>query len=299
MSALDALLTPANDPVLAPEAPALAWPARLPDHLSASQLTMFERCSEQFRRAYIHGERQKPGGALVWGSADHFAHETNFRQKIASHEDIPTKDVQDAFAEGFDQAVKKANDDVDWGADNPGDLKDRGALLVRVYHETVSPSIQPVTVEARFKANIPGVPVPLVGYIDLETETTLIERKTTGKATKTVKPQWRLQGLLYQAVRELPVDWHISVGTKLPAILTPDTDPQLRLSFEPTATATAERSVRNTARAIVAFYNTFGPDDPWPGALTDAWACKFCGFLPTCVWHGHDPEPVDYGDVPF
>src|SRR5262245_12765341 len=110
MSTLDDLLFGPTDPVVAqpvlpPDTPA-GWPDGLRTHLSASSLTMLGRCPEQFRRVYLKGERQRPGAALVWGSADHYAHEQNFAQKIVSHVDIPEGDVALAFAEGFDQKVE-------------------------------------------------------------------------------------------------------------------------------------------------------------------------------------------------
>ena len=68
MSALDELLGP-------PPAQPAGWPTELRQHLSASSLRMLATCPEQFRRVYLKGERQRPGATLVWGSADHYAHE--------------------------------------------------------------------------------------------------------------------------------------------------------------------------------------------------------------------------------
>jgi hypothetical protein len=288
MSLLDDLLpAPAIARV---EAPSAVWPAGLPDHLSASSIAMYQRCREQWRRRYVLGERERPGAALVWGSADHFAHEQNFTQKIASGEDLPADDVKVAFAEGFDQAVARngGESEVVWDDDKPGALKDAGTLLVAVYHETVSPLVQPTAVEEKFTVELPGVPVPVVGRMDVLTAAAAIERKTARQKPQNgePKPDWRIQGLLYQYVRQQQVDWHVSVKTKTPAVYTPKNAPGLALPVAgPMVAATAEL-VRTTARDMLAIFQEFGPDEPWPGAVTHPWACGFCGFRPSCRWWG-------------
>jgi hypothetical protein len=284
------------------EAPALAWPSGLPDHLSASQLNMFSRCPEQYRRRYVLGEKERPAAALVWGSADHYAHEQNFAQKILSGEDIPGDDVKLAFAEGFDRAVDRSGGEgeVDWGQDKPGEMKDRGAALVGVYHKQVSPRIQPTAVETKFKVDLPGVPVPVIGYVDVSTAATAIERKTAGRAEKKPKPDWRIQGLLYQAVGGKPVEWHVSVKTKTPAVWTPLEAPDLQLALNSVTVGATKGLVRTIAQGLLAYWTTYGPDEPWPGAVTHPWACDFCGFRPTCAWWAGENEPTDplsFGDT--
>lgn len=265
------------------QAPALAWPEPLPDHLSASQLSMLMRCPEQYRRRYVAGLMERPAAALVWGKADHQAHETNFRQKIDSHTDLPVDDIKVAFAEAFDQA---SDDDIDWGADKPGELKDKGVELVALYHQQVSPKVQPTAVEERFELRIPGVPVPVVGFIDVIEDARGIERKTAKQKASTVKPRWLLQGLLYQLVERKPIEWHVCTKTKLPAVYTPETEPGLVLPES--ALETTQRYVANAAAHAVALLERFGPDQPWPGAIADDWACSYCGWGPNgsraCAW---------------
>jgi hypothetical protein len=53
-----------------------AWPERI-EHLSASSIGMFRRCPEQFRHRYILGEKERPGEALLIGSAFHTGLEFN------------------------------------------------------------------------------------------------------------------------------------------------------------------------------------------------------------------------------
>lgn len=249
---------------------------------------MLATCPEQFRRVYVLGERQRPGAALVWGSADHYAHEQNFTQKITSGEDISKDDVQLAFAEGFDQEieVKGGESEIEWGSDKPADLKDRGVVLVGAYHQQVSPSVQPVAVERKFSVNIPGVPVPIVGRIDVQTKDRVIEGKTA--ATKKTKPEphWLLQGEMYQMETGLPVEWHVKAKTKTPGVFTAAEEQGLWLPLSPRRIDATLTRVRGLIGILLHNIVTYGPHEPWPtGAPDYGWACgPYCGFFNTCAW---------------
>ncbi len=265
--------------------------ATLPrDHLSASSLSMFSRCPEQWRRVYMLGERQRPGAALIWGAADHSAHELNFRQKIDSHEDLKVDDVRTAFADAFDRKVERegGTSEIEWGNDQPGDMKDKGVALVTVYHNHVSPRVQPVAVESDIAIELPGVPVPIIGRIDVTTAVDVVERKTAArKDTLATKPQWRLQGSIYAIATGLPVSWHVAAKTKLPAVYTPFDTEGLRLEPTVTLMTSTELRIQRTVWQMLEMIAKFGPDETWPSGAPDyGWACGYCGFRPTCAHWG-------------
>lgn len=262
----------------------IPWPLPF-EHVSASMLGQYLRCPEQFRQYRFLGRRMPPKGFLIWGTADHRALEVNWRQKIASHEDIPTSDVQEAFAEALDAEIREAGE-VEWGADKPGDVKDAGVALVAAYHEKASPRVQPVQVEQKFSLEIPGVPVPIIGYIDLETEGPIVERKTSARKTSTVPGNYRLQASIYQLARRRSVDFHYSVKTKTPQIVLPDEAPGLTVPVSDAALLRAEDRVRRVVRSLVATFNEFGPDEPWPDAIFHD-PCSWCGFRPVCPHWGN------------
>ncbi len=269
----------------------LAWPAELPDHLSASQLSMLERCPEQFRRRYLLGEKDPPSAALVWGTVDGKAHAVaNFTQKIHSHEDCHVSYVQEAFASLFDSEVDERGgaSEIDWRDDKPGEIKDRGAALVGLYHRDVSPRIQPTAIEERFELAIPGIPVPFIGYIDVSTEPLSIERKTSSAQSKTIPPQYVVQTLCYALARQRPVEVHISTRTIKPAVYTPVENPGLLLEHDAGLGAQATRIIGSRARYLLSLYERLGPFEPWPDAIgTQAWhmpVCDLCGFRQSCVW---------------
>lgn len=268
---------------------AIAAPKLPKDHLSASSLSMYSRCPEQWRKVYVLGERQRPGAALVWGGADHYAHEQNFRQKIDSHEDIPVAEVEIAFAEGFDRKVEQegGETEIEWGGDKPGDVKDKGVALVAAYHKFASPGIQPVHVERPISLDLPGVPVPIIGRPDVETADSVVERKTSAARKRSPEPQWRLQGAVYGIATGMPVDWHVCTKTKVPGVYTPSDDAGLRLTVSPLLAEATIRRVRLTVASIVTNLATLGPDTPWGSGAPDyGWACDYCGFRPSCAHWG-------------
>lgn len=273
------------DTILGEDASQVVWPEILPDHLSPSSLKTYMRCREQWRRRYVLGEKERPGAALVWGGAHNFALvETNFAQKITTGEDLSVEDVQLAFAEGFDQRVERdgGESEVQWGDDKPGDLKDKGVALATHYHATVSPTVTPIAVERSFSLMVPGVPVPIIGRIDVDEEHRTIDLKTGAK--REMKPDNVFQGRVYQLERPVPIEFHLATKTKLPAIYTPAEWPEFGLDVSDIVQKRTARMLVTLADDIASTFATYGADQPWPGAFTYGWACGYCGFKPTCPW---------------
>lgn len=263
-------------------------PWRLPvEHLSATSLTMAQRCPEQWRRRYVLGEKERPGAALVLGSADHRTHEFNYTQKVVSGVDLPTDTMVDFFTDvAWLTAMEEKGgaEEISWNeGEGPDVLRVKGAEMIRVYHETVSPRIQPIAVEVEFRVDV-GLPVPILGFVDVEREEALTERKTSKNSMSQPKPEWRLQGRLYQLARPKPVEWHVVTKGKVPKAITPLEAPDLLLEAGNKGPERAAHLARVTGRLLNDMYSTFGPDEPWPGAITHPWACGFCGWRNRCHW---------------
>ena len=291
------------------------WPPEI-GHISASGLKMLAACPEQYRRRYLKGEKGRPGAALVWGRADHAAIEANYAPKVASGVDLPTTDVIDVFAAELDQAVEESGgvDEIDWGKDAKGktgarkaagETKDRGVLLVTAYREQVCPVFQPEAVEEQFSVTVPAIPVPIIGYLDLvgrdapaaftvedapQSALKIVDRKTSSRTAKTPNADWRVQAGIYMLHRWLPHEWHLSVKTKEPKIVTPTTEPGLVLKPSPLLKRQIEMQMSHLARQLAFYYVTYGPDETWPGAILHDWRCSFCfwkddGNPPCEFWH--------------
>ena len=273
------------------------WPSQL-DHISASSVKMAARCPEQWRQRYVLGKKIPPAAVLLQGRADHAAIERSMRQKIDSHVDLPLEEVREFFVHQFETEVElsggiaeiEVRDAFGIAAKRQrvGEMKRQGQLNVVAYHNIVSPLVQPTTVEERFTMQVPGLPVTVIGYIDLvgqhRGEEVLIDRKGSGKSRTTPEPEWTIQAEVYQLAKPLPHEWHITNTTNARLVL-PVGAPKLRVEVGPRARA--ELQLQQIVAEIGHYMRTYGPDGEWPArGKLHTWACKFCGYQPTCwAWH--------------
>jgi PD-(D/E)XK nuclease superfamily len=272
---------------------AAVWPSQLRS-LSATAIKGLHKCPEQFRRERIQGERQPPGIAMVWGTADHAAHDHNYRQKITTGEDLPVAEVSERFLDELDKDVdvRGGAGEIDWTmsrkAVSKADVQRRGMAVVQAYHEAVSPLLQPLASERSFELRVEGVPVPVRGRIDLETRHGVIDRKLSGRAKSQLDPEWTIQAGLYSMETAASSAFHlIQFDGRLH--LPRDAEVNGRLPFRVPYTLTgvhaAATMVRQAADLIAHFVVNYGLDDPWPGNPTHPWACGYCAFRPTCLWY--------------
>lgn len=259
------------------------WPSVLPSRLSPSQITEFLSCPERYRRSRLKNERAARSVALVIGSADSTARALDLQHKIDTGSNLSDDDVRSAAADAFDYDIGEAGGpgEIDWSEKDqdwhPGTAKDLTVNLASAYHRQVSVNIQPVAVEEHLEMSFPGITPTIHGYLDIREATVVREVKTSGTRRKKPLADWILQAELYSAATGLPVRFDVAVKPTL-EIVTSDVEPSLVAHSTPddgiTATILALR-LNTVAKGILALYNTFGADDPWP-------ATGAGGFLPRC-----------------
>jgi len=288
---------PANSPPASEQTLEEAWPFLALDkcgiatHLSASSLTMYHRCREQFRRRYILGHKEPPKEFFLWGDADDKTFGHNFQLKIKSGEDLPSKELQEIFATKVDEIVEENGGPDEYPSwtdpkKKHGHVKDAGAPLVAAYRIKAAPMVHPLAVQKRIDVFVDDVPVPVIGYVDISEEKNILERKTA--ASKWSKPagHYLVQGRIYQLAERKPVHWHLSTKTKTPGVYTPLDLEGLADPFLEENTQKTEDWIRHTVQAILSDFFRFGPDNPWPGARwTSQPPCfNVCGFRDSCEW---------------
>ena len=91
-----------------------------------------------------------------------------------------------------------------------------------------------------------------------------------------------MQGRLYSTIVKKPIEFHVSTKTQKPAVYTPGTDPGLAMNKS--TDGVTQAYVSQISNMIAHLFSTYGPDNPWPGALTHPWACGFCSYRPSCSW---------------
>ena len=260
--------------------------AQTKPHLSASQLDLFCRCPEAWRRRYVENEIIPPGIAMLKGSAVHAGAEVNFRQKIETRTDLKPKDIIDASVASI-EAAKAGGITLDENESSAG--------LGAVFHQAVAdvcematvhateqaPDYQPTLVEQPIRIELPKSPRDLLAVIDLADDCgRVVDLKTAGKAKSQddadASVQLTVYAAAYQALEGRPAESvrldtivqtktktyrHVAESTRGPA------DFSALANRIETVTTTIERGL-------------------FPPAPPGAWWCsaKFCGYFRTCPY---------------
>lgn len=259
-------------------------------HLSPSQITMYLRCGEQYRRRYMEGETLPPGVAMLSGKSCHKAIEGNFRQKIETHEDLPRDDFADLAAAAFDE---EAAGDIGFNEEEAsrgskivlGEAKDKTVGAATFHGERQAPDYQPAIVEEWVRIPLPSADRDLLGVIDLaDDQGRVTDFKVTGRRKQQSEADSSLQLTTYAAAyqrrtgeppAEVRLDAIVQQRTK--------TDRQVLSSARSEGDFISLAAVINSVLAGIRA-GVFLPADP------NAWWCdsRFCGYARTCPYYRKD-----------
>jgi len=167
------------------------------DHLSYSSISTYQLCPRSWKYRYIDKPRVPTSPALVFGSAFHDAIE---RAMIEG--EPPAK----LWAESWeDQLSDGRNAVIDWGDKSEPEMRELGARMfaaseVAAQVATIKPLViggEPV-IEKRVEMRVPGVPVPIIGYIDVITEDGVPgDFKTSARKWNASKARQETQPIFY------------------------------------------------------------------------------------------------------
>jgi hypothetical protein len=254
-------------------------------HLSASSIGLASKCPEQWRRKHLLKEEDVASTALVIGNAFHETVRRNFETKMKEGVDLPEAEVTEVFLDCWNTHVAKQLErgGIDWGTSNPSEAALKALQISKQYIAEVAPRIMPLAVEQRFNAKlIPGLPVPILGFIDLVTEGMVVDYKTSSRAIKSMKADWMIQGRIYQMVTGKDFGWHVITKAKEPSIWTPLESPDLLLPYSSQGIEEAQRHVRTIGWTLNHYYLTLGWENPWPTSGLYSGACAMCPMVRAC-----------------
>jgi hypothetical protein len=192
------------------------------DHLSYSSVSSYLLCAKAWRYHYIDKVPSAPSPALVFGSAVH-----NAVEEYICAGDPLTAVPWDKY---WDQVLE--GEPVCWNTEEPDEYYTMGYTMltdpkIKAELDKIVPQLKdgvPV-VEKRITLQVPGVPIPIIGYIDVITADGVpCDFKTSSRAWSQSKAEEETQSLFYlaalsQAGVRLP-DWtfrhYIFVKTKTP-----------------------------------------------------------------------------------
>ena len=314
MTVLDAAPA-ANAAARAPAAAAelaarIAVPRRLPPrydgqrmrHLSNASYTRFLLCPEDWRRHYLLGERFAPSGSMFLGGRVDETLTAYYRRIIDHGERLTLDQVRDSYRDLWTQQLAAERDKrgIDW----EDDLDEQPAFQIGLeaidltFAELVPRIGQPVTVQRRLEfALAPGLEWTIQCWLDLETlrpddsgalAPTIVDYKVKGRTLSQNEAHHDPQASLYLAGRWLEND---PAREFCFAQIGKPGKRRKQMTASLVATSRSARQLRGAlvriaqaASQIVAYYERFGPDQPWGFADPTSWKCspRYCHHHAAC-----------------
>lgn len=243
---------------------------------SASAVYNLAVCPEQFRRQYVaREERHFANPQMVRGSAFHEARRMANLVKLWTGVKLPVAELDDIYEDTFNARAALAEIEPSALLEEEREL---GRRMSRAYHRDLADTFFPVESESRFEGYVPGVPVPVIGFLDtVSSEQVIIETKSSNKRVSTPKPEWRIAALVYIAARGMHFQTHVAVATKTDAYAY-----ALPMTHATPRRIEAGRELLAKAAATVEDLDArYGRNNAWPTwGLSDSWACNSCPFGP-------------------
>jgi hypothetical protein len=233
--------------------------ASQPPHLSASSIALHMRCPRQWQLAYVFAERGEKSDALRLGSAVHTILE------IALKGDDP-RTWESLYRERESELLNST-------------IAREAEVMAYHYYETIGKHLPVVATEREILVSVPGVEIPVLGYIDIETIDRNIDIKTTRYfSRKGVRPnkEWRFQQGIYQLASPKPSEVHVITRAKSDPVVVPDSNSH-PLHFGIVNAAQVVTTVQDEWNRMKYHWETYG-ENPWPGNPMHEWASKYCSL---------------------
>ena len=148
---------------------------RLPEHLSVSAVQTYARCPRAWERRYVDGQAEPPSAPMAFGKSFAVALEAHHRGQ----------DADDAFVKAHAESG------------NAYPNAEHGLRLLELYRQRYYLDGVP---EQEFRLHLPDrkqVPVPILGYMDLERADEVVEFKTSRNPWTQARADAEYQSAVY------------------------------------------------------------------------------------------------------
>ena len=252
-------------------------------HFSASQLDLYCRCPESYRRRYICGDVILPTVYQVRGTSMHDGAAVNLRQKIDTHRDLPRKQIIEAGIATYEAETRNGVSlTVEEASRGVGvvlaEVKDDLAAILDCHAREQAPVYQPVMVEQAVRVSLPDAPRDLLAVIDCATETEVVDFKTAKRKKSRADIESSIQLTIYAAA------YHAVQGEP-PQTVALDTVVQSKTKTErqKLVDVRTPRDLEALAARINAVQHAITVGS-FPPAMPGSWYCsdKYCGYYRTC-----------------
>lgn len=172
--------------------------------LSYSSINLYLACGEAWRRKYLLKQPQPSSPALAFGSAFHGTVEEYISNRAMN---TANYSLAELFPYKWRAALEREGTAVEWGFDTPEQHYNEGIRILGTPDvQTLIDSITPLTddrgvfIERKIELNVPGVPIPVIGYIDIVTADGVPgDFKTSSTRWSQDKAEAEIQPLFYLA----------------------------------------------------------------------------------------------------
>ncbi len=148
--------------------------------VSPTQVRTYQRCPLAYKYRFLEQWRgpQSPPGLL--GHAVHSAIEATLKAKRKFREDLRPDEMEAVFDEAWNRGLPPETETMGGSCEEFDAAREEGYGMIEFYLERVAPDSKPHLVEHRFTFELDGVPVPVVGQVDLiEGDGTVVDHKTS------------------------------------------------------------------------------------------------------------------------
>lgn len=186
--------------------------AKLPKgYLSVSQVNLFLKCGEQYKRRYVYKEESTKSSAAALGSSIHKAAEV-LHTGLMDARNLTEEEVLSVFSDYYDNNIEGVVFDAE-EEETPGLMKDMGIKMTKAYRKgalgeiTEYKRVKPIAAERIVETKLSvdeGEPIPFVAVIDLEEYSCISDVKTKSKAAGQIDADNSLQLSIYSHITKKP-----------------------------------------------------------------------------------------------
>lgn len=251
------------------------------EHLSYSSISTYLLCPRAWKYRYIEKVKTPTSASLIFGSAIHAGIEGYIRQQ---HEGAIAQSAERLFE--LDFARRAQEEEINWGDDSQVKLAETGRILlqaapIRAVLQAIRPLVLDgqICMEKRVEMRVPGVPIPIIGYIDLIGDDGVpCDFKTAARKWDSTKAQEETQPTFYLAALNqagyslnpaLKFRHYVFTKTKIPGVQVIETTRTIKDMF------TLFANIAQAWQDIQA--------DRFP-CVTTGWKCspKYCEYWQSC-----------------
>lgn len=193
------------------------------EHLSFSSISRYLTCARDWKFHYIEHAPALTSANLVFGSAVH--------NTVEAYVQIGSE-IGELWQAAWDDQMNENKGFVDWGDNTPESMFNQGLCMMK-HADILSllDTLHPLShewIERKVELRVPGVPLPVIGYIDIVTQDgipgdfkTSARSWTADKAADEMQPLFYLAALNQSGYTQNP-EWlfrhYVFVKTKEPKV---------------------------------------------------------------------------------